>query len=155
MTDELAPDVPLPPAVALPARGPLLPLDTNVARNTIPPHSVPIKHPISFHTFREITNFIRDNGDDWEEFYTSKYTTTTTDKTIGKIKKKKLRLPHPFSLDVLPSPTEKMECNNPSHQSLDRRLFGISHLLQTFLLPSESCSPHKSLCHKHHCLHCW
>ena len=85
MTDELAPDVPLPPAVALPARDPLLPLDTNVARNTIPPHSVPIKHPISFHAFREITNFIRDNGDDWEEFYTNKYTTTTTDKTIGKI----------------------------------------------------------------------
>ena len=107
MTDELAPDVPLPPAVALPARGPLLPLDTNVARNTIPPHSVPIKHPISFHTFREITNFIRDNGDDWEEFYTSKYNTTTTDKTTGKIKKQKFRLPHPCSLDVLPSPTDK------------------------------------------------
>ena len=107
MTDELAPDAPLPPAVTLTARDPLLPLDTNVARNTIPPHSVPIKHPISFHAFREITNFIRDNGDDWEEFYTSKYTTTTTDKTIGKIKKKKLRLPHPCSLDVLPSPTDK------------------------------------------------
>jgi len=107
MTDELAPDAPLPPAVALTARDPLLPFDTKVARNTIPPHSVPIKHPISSHAFREITNFIRDNGDDWEEFYTSKHTTTTTDKTIGKIKKKKLRLPHPCSLDVLPSPTDK------------------------------------------------
>ena len=70
MTDELAPDVPLPPAVALPACDPLLPLDTNVARNTIPPHSVPIKHPISFQAFREITNFIRDNGNNWEDFYT-------------------------------------------------------------------------------------
>ena len=63
MTDETAPDVPLPPTVALPARDPLLPLDTNVA--------------------------------------------PTTDKTIGKIKKKKLRLSHPCSLDVLLSPTDK------------------------------------------------
>ena len=63
MTNETAPDIPLPPTVAPPARDPLLPLDTNVA--------------------------------------------PTTDKTIGKIKKKKLRLPHPYNLDVLPSPTKK------------------------------------------------
>ena len=108
MTDETVPDDPLPPTVALPAaRDPLLPLTTNVARNTMPPHSMLIEHPISFQAFREITNLIRDNGDEWEEFYTSTYTTPTTDKTIDKIKKKKLRLPHPCSLDVLPSPTDK------------------------------------------------
>jgi hypothetical protein len=52
-------------------------------------------------------------------------------------------------------PHRQMERNNPSHQSLGRRLLRISHLLQAFLLPSESCPPHKSLCHKHHCLHRW
>ena len=53
----------LPLTDALPARPPLLPLNTNTA--------------------------------------------PTTDKAPGKIKKKKLHLPHPCSLDVLPSPTDK------------------------------------------------
>ncbi len=111
MTDETVPDDPLPPTVALPAaRDPLLPLTTNVARNTMPPHSMLIEHPISFQAFREITNFIRDNGDDWEEFYASTYTTPTIKKTATKTKtskKQTKRLPHPCSLDVLPSPTDK------------------------------------------------
>ena len=34
MADETAPDAPLPPTVALPARDPLLPLTTNVAPTT-------------------------------------------------------------------------------------------------------------------------
>ena len=111
MTDETVPDDPLPPTVALPAaRDPLLPLTTNVARDTMPPHSMLIEHPISFQAFREITNFIRDNGDDWEEFYTSTYTTPAIKKTATKMKtskKQTKRLPHPCSLDVLPSPTDK------------------------------------------------
>ena len=111
MTDETVPDDPLPPMVALPAaRDPLLPLTTNVARNTMPPHSMLIEHPISFQAFREITNFIRDNGDDWEEFYASTYTTPAIKKTATKTKtskKQTKRLPHPCSLDVLPSPTDK------------------------------------------------
>ena len=90
MADETAPDAPLPPTVALPARDPLLPLNTRV----------------TYQAFREITNFIRDNGDDWHEFCANNVA-PTTDKTTGKIKTKKLRLPHPCSLDVLPSPTDK------------------------------------------------
>jgi hypothetical protein len=110
MADETVPDAPLPPTVALPARDPLLPLTTNVARYTMPPHSMPIEHPISFQAFREITNFIRDNGDDWEEFYTSTYTAPAIKKAATKTKtskKQTKRLPHPCSLDVLPSPTDK------------------------------------------------
>ena len=63
MADKNASDASLPPPVALPARDPLLPLETNVA--------------------------------------------PTTDKTTVKIKSKKLHLPHPCSLEVLPSPTNK------------------------------------------------
>ena len=63
--------------------------------------------------------------------------------------------PPPTAAEKELTAAKVMECNNPSHQSLDRRLFGISHLLQAFLLPSESCSPHESLCPKHHRLHRW
>jgi hypothetical protein len=71
---------------------------------------MPIEHPISFQAFRKITNFIRNNGDDWEEFYTSTYSTPAIKKAAAKTKmskKQMRRLPHPCSLDVLPSPTNK------------------------------------------------
>ena len=85
MTDETVPDDPLPPTVALPAaRDPILPLTTNVARNTMPPHSMPIEHPISFQAFREITNFIRDNGNDWDEFCTNTNTARALKKAATK-----------------------------------------------------------------------
>jgi hypothetical protein len=111
MTNETVPDDPLPPIVALPAaRDPLLPLTTNVARDTMPPHSMLIEHPISFQAFREIMNFICNNSNDWEEFYTSTYTTPAIKKAATKTKtskKQMKRLPHLCSLDVLPSPTDE------------------------------------------------
>ena len=29
---------------------------------------MPLQHAVTYQAFREITNFIRDNGDDWDEF---------------------------------------------------------------------------------------
>ena len=38
--------------------------------------------PVSYQAFREITNFIRNNGDDWEEFRTkTAHTTRKAEKT--------------------------------------------------------------------------
>ena len=33
--------------------------------------TMPLEHAVMYQAFREITNFIRDNGDDWEEFCTA------------------------------------------------------------------------------------
>jgi ribonucleoside-diphosphate reductase subunit M2 len=32
---------------------------------------MPLQHVVTFQAFQEITNFIRNNDDDWEEFYTN------------------------------------------------------------------------------------
>ena len=40
---------------------------------------MPLQHVVTYQAFREITNFIRDNGDDWNEFCTN--TTYNTRKT--------------------------------------------------------------------------
>ncbi len=33
----------------------------------IPHQTMPIQHTVRYQAFREITNFIRDNGDDWHK----------------------------------------------------------------------------------------
>jgi len=43
---------------------------------------MPIEHPVTYQAFREITNFIRNNGDDWDEFCTSMNTTRAVKKAI-------------------------------------------------------------------------
>jgi len=47
---------------------------------------MPIEHPVTYQAFREITNFIRDNGDDWDEFCTSTNTTRAVKKATTKTK---------------------------------------------------------------------
>ena len=32
---------------------------------------MPLQHVVTFQAFQEITNFIRNNGDDWDEFCTN------------------------------------------------------------------------------------
>jgi hypothetical protein len=56
-------------------RPPLASLDDNSSRRTTTMLQttktfprLPLKHAVTHQTFCEITNFIRDNGDDWEEF---------------------------------------------------------------------------------------
>lgn len=39
---------------------------------------MPLQHVVTFQAFQEITNFIRNNGDDWDEFCTN--TTRSTRK---------------------------------------------------------------------------
>jgi hypothetical protein len=70
-------------------------------RKTLP--CLPREYAITHQTFCQITNFIRDNGDDWEEFCN----TTTHPSTTVKTKKALPHLPHPLSLNVLPSPVNK------------------------------------------------
>ena len=41
---------------------------------------MPIAHPVTYQAFRKITNFIRNNGDDWDEFCTSTNTTLVVKK---------------------------------------------------------------------------
>ena len=65
------------------------------------PHQ-PSKHAVTQQIFCEIANFIRDNGKDWEE-----YNNITNHTSIAPAKKTLLRLPHPLSLNVLVSPTNK------------------------------------------------
>ena len=36
---------------------------------------MPLQHAVTYQAFREITNFIRDNGDDWDEFCTNTHHT--------------------------------------------------------------------------------
>ena len=58
----------------------------------MPPCSMPIEHPpVTYQAFREITNFIRDNGDDWNEFCTSTNTTQAVKKATKKTKTPKER----------------------------------------------------------------
>ena len=40
-------------------------------------HTMPLKHVVMYQAFCEITNFIRDNGDDWDEFCTNTAHSTT------------------------------------------------------------------------------
>jgi hypothetical protein len=74
-----------------------------------------------------------------------------------KLKTKILHLPHPSSLDVLPSPTDKWSTTTHPIKACVVGYLGpwLSHLLQTLLLPPEPSSSHKSLRHKHYCLHRW
>jgi hypothetical protein len=58
-----------PPTTTPPTPG--LRRTTNLSqRRQNPPHprTMPLQHAITYQAFREITNFIRDNGDDWDEF---------------------------------------------------------------------------------------
>jgi len=43
---------------------------------------MPLKHVVTYQAFREITNFIRDNGDDWDEFCNNAACPSTTKKAI-------------------------------------------------------------------------
>jgi len=58
---------------------------------------MPIEHPVTYQAFREITNFIHDNGDDWDEFCTSTNTARTIKKATTKMKtpkeQKKQKMP--------------------------------------------------------------
>jgi hypothetical protein len=71
-------------------------LPHTTSRYTMPPHSMPLHRPITSHAFREITNFICDNGDDWDEFCTNTNTAralkkaTTTTRTPKKQTKQKI-----------------------------------------------------------------
>jgi hypothetical protein len=58
-----------PPTMTPPTPG--LRRTTNLSqRRQNPPHPItmPLQHVVTYQAFREITNFIRDNGDDWDEF---------------------------------------------------------------------------------------
>jgi len=50
----------------------------------MPPHSTLLERPITYQAFREITNFIRDNGDDWDEFCTNTNTARALKKAATK-----------------------------------------------------------------------
>jgi len=43
---------------------------------------MPLEHVITYHAFYEITNFIRDNGDDWEDFCTTTTHPSTARKAV-------------------------------------------------------------------------
>jgi len=43
---------------------------------------MPLEHVITYEAFREITNFIHDNGNDWGEFYHNTSCPSTTRKTV-------------------------------------------------------------------------
>ena len=43
---------------------------------------MPLEHVVTYQAFREITNFIRDNGDDWEEFCTTATHPSTARKAV-------------------------------------------------------------------------
>jgi ribonucleoside-diphosphate reductase subunit M2 len=47
---------------------------------------MPIEHPVTYQAFCEITNFICDNGDDWDEFCMSTNTTRAVKKATTKTK---------------------------------------------------------------------
>jgi len=48
-------------------------------QNPSHPRTMPLQHAVTYQAFREITNFIRNNGDDWDEFCVN--TTRATRKT--------------------------------------------------------------------------
>ena len=43
---------------------------------------MPLKHVVTYQAFREITNFIHDNGDDWDEFCNNAARPFTLEKAI-------------------------------------------------------------------------
>ena len=43
---------------------------------------MPLEHVVTYQAFREITNFIRDNSDDWDEFCNNAARPSTTKKVI-------------------------------------------------------------------------
>jgi hypothetical protein len=43
---------------------------------------MPLEHVVTYQAFREITNFIRDNGDDWDKFCNNAARLSTTKKAI-------------------------------------------------------------------------
>ena len=43
---------------------------------------MPLEHVVTYQAFREITNFIRDNGDDWDEFCNNAARPSTATKAI-------------------------------------------------------------------------
>jgi hypothetical protein len=53
------------------------------------PRSMPIKHPVTYQAFHEMNNFIRNNGDDWDEFCTSTNTARAITKAATKAKTSK------------------------------------------------------------------
>ena len=55
---------------------------------------MPITHPVTYQAFREITNFIRDNGNEWDEFCTSTNTARTIKKATTKRKTPKEQTKH-------------------------------------------------------------
>ena len=61
------------------------------------------KHAVTQQIFCEIENFIRDNGEDWEEYKNN----ITKHTSIAPATKTLPRLPHPLSPNVLVSPTNK------------------------------------------------
>ena len=54
-------------------------------------HHMPLEHVITYEAFREITNFIRDNGDDWGEFCHNTSRPSTTRKTMNTLPPSKLK----------------------------------------------------------------
>jgi len=55
------------------------------------PRSTLIGHPVTYQAFHEITNFIHDNGDDWDEFCMNTNTAQAIKKAATKTKKPKER----------------------------------------------------------------
>ena len=53
--------------------------------------TMPLEHVITYEAFREITNFIRDNGEDWGEFCHNTSRPSTTRKTMNTLPPSKLK----------------------------------------------------------------
>ena len=53
------------------------------------PRTMPIEHPVTYQAFCEITNFICNNGDDWDEFCMSMNTARAITKAATKTKTSK------------------------------------------------------------------
>jgi hypothetical protein len=58
----------------------------------MPPRFMLIEHAVTYQAFREITNFIHNNGDDWDEFCTSPNTARATKKAATKMKMSKKQM---------------------------------------------------------------
>ena len=48
-------------------------ISPNTARILPHPRTMPLQHAVTYQAFRKIYNFIRDNGDDWDEFCVNKH----------------------------------------------------------------------------------
>ena len=71
--------------------------DLGYSRYTMSPHSMPIEYPFTLQAFREISNFIRDNGDDWDELCTSTNTARAIKKAATKTKTSKKQTKQKFA----------------------------------------------------------